>query len=170
MFGDEDQAQQSQGSTDQPTTDSSANVPVPSDDTSPAAPTSDLPVASDSTSQDSSTPKVDWTAPTDSSDNSSPLDDQSMGAPAPSGGGDASALLDIKQQALQQLTPLMGHLDQTPEEKFRTTMMMIQASDNQELIKVAYDAAMAIPDEKSKALALLDVVNEINYFTQQPEA
>ena len=49
-------------------------------------------------------------------------------------------------------------------------MMMIQASDNQELIKTAYEAAQAIPDEKVKAQALLDIVNEINYFTQQQNA
>jgi hypothetical protein len=75
-------------------------------------------------------------------------------------------LIDIKQQALQQLSPLVGHLEQTPEEKFRTTMMMIQASDNQSLIKDAYAAAQAITDEKAKAQALLDIVNEINYFPQ----
>lgn len=74
-------------------------------------------------------------------------------------------LLTIKQQALGQLTPIVGHLDQTPEEKFRTTMMMIQASDDQSLIKNAYEAAQQIQDEKVKAQALLDVVNEINYFT-----
>jgi hypothetical protein len=75
-------------------------------------------------------------------------------------------LLDIKQSALTQLTPLVDHLDQTPEEKFRTTMMMIQASDNKALIKDAYEAAQKISDEKTKAQALLDIVNEINYFTQ----
>lgn len=84
--------------------------------------------------------------------------------PAPA--ADTNTLLDIKQQALQQLSPLVGHLDQTPEEKFRTTMMMIQASDNQDLIKSAYEAARDISDEKTRAQALLDVVNEINYFTQ----
>jgi hypothetical protein len=85
----------------------------------------------------------------------------------------ADQLLDIKQQALQQLTPLIGHLEQNPEEKFRTTMMMIQASDNDSLIKAAYDAALQIPDEKVRAQALLDIVNEINYFTHNnsnPEA
>jgi hypothetical protein len=76
-------------------------------------------------------------------------------------------LLQIKQAAIDQLSPLVNHLDQTPEEKFRTTMMMIQATDNQALIKVAYEAANAIPDEKVKAQALLDVVNEINYFTHK---
>jgi hypothetical protein len=75
-------------------------------------------------------------------------------------------LLSLKQQALEQLSPLVSHLDQSPEEKFRTTMMMIQASDNQGLIQTAYEAAQAIPDEKVKAQALLDIVNEINYFTQ----
>ncbi|HVC36733.1 MAG TPA: hypothetical protein VNE40_04825 [Candidatus Dormibacteraeota bacterium] len=77
----------------------------------------------------------------------------------------ANDLLDIKQQALQQLTPLVGHLEQTPEEKFRTTMMMIQAADNQSLLKTAYETAQKITDEKARAQALLDIVNEINYFT-----
>lgn len=76
-------------------------------------------------------------------------------------------LVDIKQDALHELTPLIGHLEQTPEEKFRTTMMMIQASDDHTLVKVAYDAAKQITDEKARAQALLDIVNEINYFTQQ---
>lgn len=78
-------------------------------------------------------------------------------------------LIDLKQKALQQLTPIVGHLDQTPEEKFRTTMMLIQASDNQALLGEAYEAANAIEDEKVKAQALLDVINEINYFTQNKQ-
>jgi hypothetical protein len=85
-------------------------------------------------------------------------------------GGDAGELLNLKQTALQQLSPLLGHLDQTPEEKFRTIMMLIQASDNQALLQSAYDAAQAITDEKVRAQALLDVVNEINYFTTQAAA
>jgi hypothetical protein len=78
-------------------------------------------------------------------------------------------LLDIKQQALRSLAPLVGKLEQTPEEKFRTTMMLIQASDNPDLIHQAFDSANAIKDEKVRAQALLDVVNEINYFTQNGE-
>lgn len=76
-------------------------------------------------------------------------------------------LLHLKQQALEQLSPLVSHLEQTPEEQFRTTMMMIQSSDNQNLIKDAYAAAQKISDDKVRAQALLDIVNEINYFTQQ---
>jgi hypothetical protein len=74
-------------------------------------------------------------------------------------------LLQLKQQALAQLTPLVDQLDQTPEEKFRTKMMMIQSTDDHTLIKDAYEAAQQITDEKSRAQALLDIVNEINYFT-----
>jgi hypothetical protein len=86
--------------------------------------------------------------------------------PVTSAMGNEEELMNLKQQALQQLTPLVGHLDQTAEEKFRTTMMLIQASDNQDLLKDAYEAAQQITDEKVRAQALLDVINEINYFTQ----
>jgi hypothetical protein len=78
-------------------------------------------------------------------------------------------LIDIKQNALNDLMPLADKLEQSPEDKFRTTMMIIQASDDQSLIQAAYDAAQDIKDEKVRAQALLDIVNEINYFTQHPE-
>lgn len=93
-------------------------------------------------------------------------------APAPVAADGAPAnvdtgLLEIKQSALQELTPLIDHLEQTAEEKFRTMMMMIQASDDQTLLADAYHAAQSIEDKKARAQALLDIVNEINYFTQQ---
>jgi hypothetical protein len=121
---------------------------------------------------------VNSTAPVVSSDTETPPEVVNNPAPVvPSVNSDISAaatdtdqLLDIKQQALQQLTPLIGHLEQDPEEKFRTTMMMIQASDNDGLIKNAYDAALQITDEKVRAQALLDIVNEINYFTHNNNA
>lgn len=77
-------------------------------------------------------------------------------------------LVHVKKQALEELSPLIDKLDLPPEEKFRTLMMMIQASDDERLVKAAYEAAHAIEDEKTRAQALLDVVNEVNYFTQQP--
>lgn len=94
-----------------------------------------------------------------------PVEEQQAVTPAAN-----NDLLSIKQQALNALSPLVGHLDQAPEEKFRTTMMLIQASDNHEMIGSAYEAAQAITDDKVKAQALLDIVNEINYFTQQTSA
>jgi len=78
-------------------------------------------------------------------------------------------LMSIKKNALQDLTPLLSQLEQTPEEKFRTTMMLIQASDDKSLVQSAYDAAKDITDEKVRAQALLDIVNEINYFIQDKE-
>jgi hypothetical protein len=79
-------------------------------------------------------------------------------------------LVVVKTKALNELFPLIDKLDQTPDERFRTLMMMIQASDNQHLVEAAYEAAHSISDEKARAQALLDVVNEINYFTHQPES
>lgn len=78
-------------------------------------------------------------------------------------------LLEVKQKALDELFPLIDKLDQTSEEHFKTLMMIIQASDNHTLIEKAYQVAQTIDDEKARAQALLDIVNEINYFTQQPE-
>lgn len=104
------------------------------------------------------------------SDHSKSSDPKPSAAPPdPAAGPADDQLITIKQQALTNLAPMVHQLDQTPEEKFKTTMMLIQASDNAALIKDAYEAANAITDEKARAHALLDVVNEINYFTQHPE-
>ncbi len=78
-------------------------------------------------------------------------------------------LIEVKDKALDELYPLIDKLDQTPEEHFRTLMMIIQASDNHALVQQAYQIAQTINDEKARAQALLDIINEINYFTQQPE-
>lgn len=136
-------------STPEPTTE-----PVPEslvEDEAPALPAS---TPADDTTM---TPATDTTM--------TPATDDAFAPSAVPAGSDD--LLALKQQALSDLSPLLGHLDQTPEEKFRTLMMLIQTTDNQALIKEAYAAAHAIPDENVKAQALLDVVNEINYFTQQ---
>ncbi len=79
----------------------------------------------------------------------------------------SSDLDDIKQQAIKQLSPLVSKLDQSPEEKFHTAMMMLQATDDRNLVSTAYQAAQEITDEKAKAQALLDIVNEINYLDQK---
>lgn len=78
-----------------------------------------------------------------------------------------SDLITLKEQALKDLSPLVSHLDQTPDEKFKTLMMMIQASDDDSLVREAYEVAGQIKDDKARAQALLDIVNEINYFTQK---
>lgn len=86
--------------------------------------------------------------------------------PSDAGSPADEELLKIRKQAVDELAPLIEKLDLPPEDKFRTIMMMVQVSDNESLVKAAYDAAHAIEDEKVRAQALLDVVNEVNYFTQ----
>lgn len=135
-----------------PYTDYSATASMNQPTTPPSASDAPTPDPGISSTPDLSTP-------------SSPSDGPSSSSPPANGN-----LIDLKQDALKNLAPLVNHLDQTPEEKFRTTMMMIQASDNQDLVKDAYEAAKSITDEKARAQALLDVVNEINYFTQQHKA
>lgn len=73
----------------------------------------------------------------------------------------------IKISALSQLRPLMQHIELSPEEKFEKYLMMLRASDDQDLIQPTYEAAQQISSEKLKAQALLDVINEINYLTSQ---
>ncbi len=156
MFGQNDDNQQQDYNNifGQATNDaSSTDAPAPA----PGAPIG--PIGDDSHPQDSSAP----TAPVQ--DLSTPEIADHIAAT-----GASDDLLGIKQDALQELTPLVGHLEQTAEEKFRTTMMMIQATDDHSLIKSAYESAKQITDEKARAQALLDVVNEINYFTQQHQS
>lgn len=104
----------------------------------------------------------------DSSSVSAAPSNDDVSAPAePRQDNDNNDLVSIRKQALEQLSPLVSKLDQSPEDKYKTLMMMIQASDNQALIKEAYENAQNITDEKAKAEALLNIVNEINYFTQK---
>lgn len=157
---------------DNPAAPGPALTPSKSAAVEPPAPPPPLP---DINSEQKADDNLPLTLPTPKpSDNSKPKDEE----PADSSNSDDDEdkpkdsppaddnLLKIKQQALGQLTPMLAHLDQSPEEKFRTYMMMIQANDDQSLINDAYKAAQQITDEKAKAHALLDVVNEINYFTQ----
>lgn len=76
-------------------------------------------------------------------------------------------LSGMKQEALDELHPLFEHLELSPEEEFKTTMMMIQANDDKTMLKKAFEAAKKISDDKARSHALLDVINEINYFTQK---
>ena len=87
-------------------------------------------------------------------------------APATAPTEASSQLMNLKQRALGELSPLVESLDQPPKEHFRTLMMVIQATDNSSLIERALNTAKKIDDNRERAQAMLDVVNEINYFTQ----
>ncbi len=140
-----------------------------SDDTQSAgAPSSDPAIMPDNPFADSQAPPASEPAAPAMAPSPAPSTDPEPAAAKPPAPADDS-LMSLKQSALQSLQPLVSHLDQTPEEKFKTTMMMIQATDNPSLVKEAYEAANQITDEKARAQALLDVVNEINYFTHKDE-
>ena len=78
---------------------------------------------------------------------------------------DDLGLEGIKTKALAEIVPLIDKIDLPPLEKFKTLMMTIQAGDNKSLIPSAYAAAEKIENESERAQALLDVINEINYFS-----
>lgn len=96
------------------------------------------------------------------------LPDFEVKAPAtPSRGGDSgisNQLLDIKNKALEELRPLVDKLELNPVDKFQLLLKIIRATDDQDLVQDAYEAAKAIEDENERAEALVDVVNEIDYF------
>ena len=74
-------------------------------------------------------------------------------------------LAGIKQEALQELRPLVDRLDLPPEEKFSTLLLIIRSTDDKTLVAQAHTAAKAIEDEGKRAEALLDVIKEIDYFS-----
>lgn len=76
------------------------------------------------------------------------------------------SLDDIKQNALNELRPLVNKLNVSPEEKFDTYLLLLRSTDDTSLIAPAHEAAVAIPDETRKAQALLDIIKEIDFLSQ----
>jgi hypothetical protein len=182
MFGSQDQSSEQNGNgndgTDAPTsTDQISGVSSPTSSAptvNPSLNSDDVSLSQDDQPRDVLSPAGGYPqAPSlkidSSGSTSAPIDP----TPTPSldipdsDSQPSTDLTTIKQQALDELSPLIDELDQSPEERFRTLMMMIQASDNRDLIPKAFETAHRITDEKFKAQALLDIVNEINYFTQR---
>lgn len=87
-----------------------------------------------------------------------------VSAPTPTAAADP-ALDTIKQTALNELRPLVDKLDVSPEEKFDTYLLLLRSTDDKTLIAPAHDAAVAIVDEARRAQALLDIIKEIDYFS-----
>lgn len=77
-----------------------------------------------------------------------------------------STLDEIKQTALYELRPLISKLNVSPEEKFDTYLLLLRSTDDRDLIAPAHEAAVAIVDESRRAQALLDIVKEIDYFSE----
>lgn len=75
-------------------------------------------------------------------------------------------LTSVKQEALNELRPLVDKLDVAPEEKFDTYLLLLRSTDDKELIAPAHEAAKAIADEARRAQALLDIIKEIDFLSQ----
>lgn len=81
---------------------------------------------------------------------------------------DSGALGDIRLQVISELRPLVNRLDfLAPADKFDTLLLLIRTIDDNSLIPMAHQTAMAIPDEVKRAQALLDILKEIDFFTQK---
>lgn len=76
-----------------------------------------------------------------------------------------ASLGDIKKNAISELRPLIDKLELPANEKFDTLLLLIRSTDDQSLITTAFEAAKAIPDETKRAEALLDVIKEIDFFS-----
>lgn len=81
-----------------------------------------------------------------------------------------SNLEGVKNDAIQELRPLIDHIDLPPEEKFDTYLLLIRSTDDSSLIAPAHVAAQSITDEKRKAEALLDIIKEIDYLSKKDQA
>ena len=81
---------------------------------------------------------------------------------------DSGALGDIRLQVISELRPLVNRLDfLAPADKFDTLLLLIRTIDDSSLVPMAHQTAMAIPDEVKRAQALLDILKEIDFFTQK---
>ena len=89
---------------------------------------------------------------------------EALTAPVPSG---HEELEHIKKEALEELKPLVDKLDLPPEEKFDILLLIIRSTDDEELVSKAHDTATQIADDQRKAQALLDIIKEVDYFSNK---
>ncbi len=73
----------------------------------------------------------------------------------------------IKKEALAELKPLVDKLELPPEEKFDILLLIIRSTDDEELVNKAHTTATEIADETRKAQALLDIIKEVDYFSNK---
>ena len=72
------------------------------------------------------------------------------------------SLSELKQAALRELSPLVGHLNQTPDEKYETAKMIYEETRDHTALTAVYEAAKNLTDEKAKAEAIYDVIQKIS--------
>ena len=77
-------------------------------------------------------------------------------------------LESVKMEAVNELRPLIDKLNLPPEEKFDTYLLLIRCTDDKELVAPAHEVAKQIEDESRRAMALLDIIKEIDYLSNKP--
>ncbi len=87
--------------------------------------------------------------------------------PLPEEGTLDVSLLDIKNEAIEELMPILDHLKTDPEEKFNAYLLLLRSTDNKDLVKPALSMAKQITDEEKRASALLDIIKEIDYLSKE---
>ena len=81
-----------------------------------------------------------------------------------------SELEDVKIEAVNELRPLIDKLVLPPEEKFDTYLLLIRVTDDRTLVAPAHETAKLIEDDSRRAMALLDIIKEIDYLSSKTEA
>lgn len=76
----------------------------------------------------------------------------------------------VKMEAINELRPLIDKLDLPPEEKFDTYLLLIRCTDDRDLVPPAHEVAKLISDDARRAMALLDIIKEIDYLSSKPAA
>jgi hypothetical protein len=76
-------------------------------------------------------------------------------------------LESVKMEAVQELRPLIDKLNLPAEEKFDTYLLLIRCTDDKELVSPAHECAKQIEDESRRAMALLDIIKEIDYLSNK---
>lgn len=76
----------------------------------------------------------------------------------------------VKMEAVNELRPLIDKLELPPDEKFDTYLLLIRCTDDHELIPPAHEVAKQIVDDSRRALALLDIIKEIDYLSNKDKA
>ena len=82
---------------------------------------------------------------------------------ASSGGDDNGGLANLREQALEQLRPLLDEATLDATEKFDIYMRLIHTSNDSGLLAKAHEVAAQIEDNDERARALFDVVTEIDF-------
>lgn len=161
MFGHDDQNDDSQ--TNVPVTNDDSTAVQQQDEMTLPAPTDDAPVQ-DMPSEDYVTTPIGMPLPSETPEVPAPTPDAVLSS-TPIGiasNGSLSNLNELKQDALRELSPLIGYLDQSPEEKYNTAKMVYEETKDQNLLSSVYEAAKNLPDDKSKAQAIYEIVKLIN--------